>query len=257
MRENETESYMQEQEANREPISTPASSSTRLNYLPGLDGVRAMAVIAVLLYHADLGVYGGYLGVESFFVLSGYLITTLLLLDIQNHGRVRLQTFWLRRARRLLPALFVMVAGSLAITAILLPDEFAALMRDAFAAIAYVTNWYLIASGQSYFDAAERPPLLQHLWSLAIEEQFYLIWPLLFAALMRFVRARGTLVLTLIIALGSAALMWWLYDPGADPSRIYYGTDTRSAGLLLGATLAFVWRPGRLPASTQRGTGIA
>jgi peptidoglycan/LPS O-acetylase OafA/YrhL/CubicO group peptidase (beta-lactamase class C family) len=253
----QTESYMQEQEARVQPLDTPPAASMHLNYLPGLNGLRALAVIAVLLYHADLGIYGGYLGVESFFALSGYLITTLLLLDIHNHGRVRLQAFWLRRARRLLPALFVLIASALAIAAVLLPKEFASLTRDGLAAIAYVTNWFLIASGRSYFDAAERPPLLQHLWSLAIEEQFYLVWPLLFAASMRFVRARGTLVLTLLLALGSAALMWSLYDPGADPSRIYYGTDTRAAGLLIGAALAFVWRPGQLPASTRRGAGIA
>src|SRR4051794_618281 len=105
---------MQAQELKTEPASTAAPEATRLTYLPGLDGIRALAVLAVLLYHADLGVYGGYLGVESFFVLSGFLITTLLLLDIQNHGRVRLKNFWLRRARRLLPALFVMIAGVLA-----------------------------------------------------------------------------------------------------------------------------------------------
>ena len=116
-----------------------------------------------------------------------------------------------------------MIAGALALTAIVLPNEFASLTRDALAAIAYATNWYLIASGQSYFDAAERPPLLQHLWSLAIEEQFYLFWPLLFAASMRFVRTRGTLALTLLMTAGSAALMWWLYDPGADPSRMSMG----------------------------------
>src|SRR3954469_4946250 len=144
---------MQTQRTLIEPIDTPAAAAPRLVYLPGLNGVRALAVIAVLFYHADLGAYGGYLGVESFFVLSGYLITTLLLLDIQNHGRVRLKAFWLRRARRLLPALFVMIAGALAITPILLPNEFASLPRDALAAITYVMNWDLIAIGQSYFDA--------------------------------------------------------------------------------------------------------
>src|SRR5262245_21883058 len=165
---------MQAQRTNIESTSTATPESTHPAYLPGLDGVRALAVIAVLPYHANLGIYGGYLGVESFFVLSGFLITTLLLLDIRNHGRVRLKAFWLRRARRLLPALLVMIAGGLALTAVLLPDELASLTREAFAAITYVTNWYLIGSGGSYFDAAERPPLLQHLWSLAIEEQFYL-----------------------------------------------------------------------------------
>jgi peptidoglycan/LPS O-acetylase OafA/YrhL len=203
---------MQAQERKTEPDSTSTPEATRLTYLPGLDGIRALAVLAVLLYHAGLGVYGGYLGVESFFVLSGFLITTLLLLDIQNHGRVRLKSFWLRRARRLLPALFVMIAGVLALTAILLPDELASLTRDTLAASVYVTNWYLIGSGRSYFDAAERPPLLQHLWSLAIEEQFYLIWPLVFAASMRVVGARGTLAITLALGLWSATLKWWRFQ---------------------------------------------
>src|SRR5215216_1043770 len=238
---------MQAQEANIQPTNTPATAPTRLAYLPGLDGVRALAVIAVLLYHADLAIYGGYLGVESFFVISGFLITALLLLDWHSHGRVRLKVFWARRARRLLPALFITLAGTLALTAILLPDELAGLTRDALAAIGYATNWYLVAGQRSYFDAALRPSLLQHLWSLAIEEQFYVVWPLLFAAGMRFLRARGLLALTLLAAIASGALMAALYDPGADPSRIYYATDTRAAALLLGAALALVWAPGRTP----------
>jgi peptidoglycan/LPS O-acetylase OafA/YrhL/CubicO group peptidase (beta-lactamase class C family) len=219
-----------------------------LPYLPGLDGVRALAVIAVLLYHAGLNLHGGYLGVESFFVLSGFLITALLMLDWQKFGRVRLKAFWMRRARRLLPALFVTLAGTLTLTAVLLPNELGALTQDTLAAIGYATNWYLVASQQSYFDAIERPSLLQHLWSLAIEEQFYIVWPLIFAAGMRFLRARGLLALTLLAMFASGALMAALYDPGADPSRIYYGTDTRASALLLGAALALVSAPGRTPA---------
>ena len=131
------------------------------------------------------------------------------------------------------------------------------LARDTLAAVAYVTNWYLIARQQSYFDAVERPSLLQHLWSLAIEEQFYILWPLVVAVGMRFLRASGLLALTLVAALASAVLMAALYDPGADPSRIYYGTDTRASALLLGAALALVWAPGRTPALAHRRVGVA
>ncbi|MEN9936172.1 MAG: hypothetical protein RLZZ387_2751 [Chloroflexota bacterium] len=234
---------------------TEEGSPAHLPYLPGLDGLRALAVAAVLLYHADLPVYGGYLGVESFFVLSGFLITGLLLLDWQQGGRIDLKRFWVRRARRLLPALFLLLAGTLVLTAALLPGELVTLGHDTLAAVTYVTNWYLIAGEQSYFDAIERPPLLQHLWSLAIEEQFYVIWPLVCAVGLRFLRRRGLLALTLLAAAGSAWLMAALYDPGADPSRIYYGTDTRASALLLGAALAMVWVPGRVPAAGSRRVG--
>jgi peptidoglycan/LPS O-acetylase OafA/YrhL/CubicO group peptidase (beta-lactamase class C family) len=162
-----------------------------------------------------------------------------------------------RRARRLLPALLLTLAGTLVLTAFLLPDRFAELTRDTLAALGYITNWYLIAREQSYFDAVERPPLLQHLWSLAIEEQFYVVWPLIVAVALRYVRARGLLALTLVAALASAVLMAALYEPGADPSRIYYGTDTRASALLLGAALALVWAPFRSPAAGRRRVGVA
>ncbi|HEX9374576.1 MAG TPA: acyltransferase, partial [Roseiflexaceae bacterium] len=152
----------------------------RLPYLPGLDGLRAIAVLAVLLYHADLPwMPGGFLGVEVFFVVSGYLITGLLLAEREQTGRVNLGAFWLRRARRLLPALFALLAATLAFAVLFLPDEVAGLRGDVLAALGYVTNWGLIFSQRSYFETVGRPPLLQHLWSLAVEEQFYLLWPLL------------------------------------------------------------------------------
>jgi peptidoglycan/LPS O-acetylase OafA/YrhL/CubicO group peptidase (beta-lactamase class C family) len=236
--------------------STSDAAQAHVPYLPGLDGLRALAVIAVLLYHADLGIYGGYLGVESFFVLSGFLITAILLADWRAHQRIHLKAFWARRARRLLPALLLALAGTLVLTALLLPDRLAELTRDTLAALGYATNWYLIAREQSYFDAVERPPLLQHLWSLAIEEQFYALWPLIVAVALRFLRVRGLLALTLIAALASAILMGALYEPGADPSRIYYGTDTRAAALLLGAALALLRAPGR-DATPSRRVGVA
>ena len=235
------------------------TGDVRLSYLPGLDGLRAFAVIAVLLYHAELTwIRGGFLGVEVFFVISGYLITTLLLTEWHQQGRINLVGFWLRRARRLLPALYLLLVVTLAFAVVFLPGEVARLRDDALAAFAYVTNWYLILGEQSYFETVGRPSLLQHLWSLAVEEQFYLLWPLLLTvalwgvSLMRhWQRRRLALYIALAIALagaaGSALLMATLYQPSVDPSRVYYGTDTRVAGLLFGAALAFVWVPGRIP----------
>jgi peptidoglycan/LPS O-acetylase OafA/YrhL len=228
----------------------------RLSYLPGLDGLRAFAVTAVLLYHAELPwIRGGFLGVEVFFVISGYLITTLLLTEWHQQGRINIVGFWMRRARRLLPALYLLLVVTLAFAVVFLPGEVARLRDDALAAFAYVTNWYLILGEQSYFETTGRPSLLQHLWSLAVEEQFYVLWPLLLTVALwgvaaprrRWRRRRLALCIALAGAVGSALLMATLYQPGVDPSRVYYGTDTRVAGLLFGAALAFVWVPGRIP----------
>ncbi len=219
----------------------------RLPYWPGLDGLRALAVIAVLLYHANPDwLPGGFLGVEIFFVISGYLITSLLIAEWREQGSIDLKAFWLRRARRLLPAVCLMIALVLAWAVIFLPTEVAGLRSDALAAIGYVTNWYLIFSQKSYFESVGRPSLLRHLWSLAVEEQFYLLWPLLLISMLRVGHARSarrTLLVVLMGVVASTTLMGMLYQPDMDPSRVYYGTDTRSAGLLLGAALAFVWAP--------------
>jgi peptidoglycan/LPS O-acetylase OafA/YrhL len=226
----------------------PAVTEVRLSYSPGLDGLRAIAVMAVLLYHADLGwIPGGFLGVEIFFVISGYLISALLLAEWRRTGRIDLKDFWLRRARRLLPALYVLLVAVLAFALVFLPGEVARLRDDALAALGYVTNWYLIVGQESYFEAVGRPSLLQHLWSLAVEEQFYLIWPMVLAGALGFGATRRgpgrVLALAVFGAAASAALTALLYVPGADPSRIYYGTDTRATGLLCGAALAFAWSP--------------
>ena len=223
----------------------------RLPYLPVLDGLRALAVTAVLLYHADLRwIPGGFLGVDVFFVLSGYLITSLVLAEWRHRGSIDLKTFWLRRARRLLPALYVLLVVTLTFAVVFLPGEVAELRGDVLAAFGYVTNWYLIFQHQSYFEAVGRPSLLQHLWSLAVEEQFYLLWPLVLAVGLgvgatRW-RYRRMMYLALGVATASAALMALLYRPDVDPSRVYYGTDTRATGLLCGAALAFLWVPERL-----------
>lgn len=227
---------------NESPTGRPGG--TTLSYLPGLDGMRALAVIAVLLYHAGLGwMPGGFLGVEVFFVISGYLITALLLAEWRQRGTIDLKAFWLRRARRLLPALYLLLVGTLTYAVLFLPGEVARLRDDVVAALGYVTNWLLIFSQESYFEAAGRPSLLRHLWSLAVEEQFYIVWPLLLTVGLMFLPRRYWMPAVLGGAVVSAVLMAVLYQPNMDPSRIYYGTDTRAAGLLFGAALAFVWAP--------------
>jgi peptidoglycan/LPS O-acetylase OafA/YrhL len=227
-----------------------------LPFLPGLDGLRALAVIAVLLYHAEGWLPGGFLGVEVFFVISGYLITSLLLSERRQTGRTDLRAFWLRRARRLLPALFVLIVAVLVYALIFLPQEVAGLRGDALSGAGYVGNWYLIFENKSYFASLGRPSLLRHIWSLAIEEQFYLVWPVVFALVSGRLGRRSILVVAVAGAVASAVLMAVLYQPGGDPSRVYYGTDTRLSGLLIGAALACLWPAGRLHTWAQRLPGV-
>ena len=228
----------------------------RLPYMPGLDGLRALAVAAVLLYHAGLPwIPGGFLGVDVFFVVSGYLITSLLLAEWGARGQVDLKVFWLGRARRLLPAAFLVIAATLAFAVAFLPGEVAGLRSDALASFGYVNNWYLIFEHESYFEAVGRPSPLRHLWSLAVEEQFYVLWPPLLAVglgmgALRY-RRRRLLSAVVVGAAASALLMAVLYRPEVDPSRVYYGTDTRAAGLLVGAALAFLWAPWRAPGRVE------
>ena len=213
-----------------------------LPYVGGLDGLRAFAVVAVLLYHAGVAaVPGGFLGVDVFFVLSGYLITSLLLAERERTGRIDLLRFWARRARRLLPAAVLVVVASVAAIAILHPREAGPLRGDAIASLFYVNNWHQILAERSYFDAFERPSLLQHLWSLAVEEQFYLLWPLALGACLSALGRGRTVAVTLVAGVCSAVFMAFLFQPGTDPSRVYYGTDTHAVGLLVGALLAFAW----------------
>jgi len=207
-------------------------------YLPALDGLRALAVLSVIAFHAELRHFGGgFLGVEVFFVVSGYLITSLLLHEQQQTGHISLPRFWLRRARRLLPALFVLLLATLALSLTLAPDSVAATRTDSAAALFYVSNWWQVLNHHSYFMDVERPPLLLHLWSLSVEEQFYLVWPLAVALIGRGAK-RWVLRVALLGGVASALWMAWLFDPSLDPTRVYVGSDTRSSGLLLGAALA-------------------
>lgn len=230
-----------------------------MGYLPGLDGIRALAVIGVLLYHADLGwIRGGFLGVDVFFVLSGFLITSLILEELDRSGRVNFGRFYLGRARRLLPALLLMLIVVGAIVAIWYRDAAYQFARDSLASALYVNNWWYIATDLSYFESIGRPPLLTHLWSLAVEEQFYLIWPFIAFLAYRSFRRKGVGILALLLALLSTAWMIALsvsqgLPDFADPSRAYFGTDSHAMGLLIGAALATFWRPGRLSATVTPG----
>lgn len=232
----------------------------RVGYIPALDGLRALAVVAVILYHGGVDwMPGGFLGVDVFFVISGYLITSLLLRDWREEGRIRFGRFYLRRARRLLPALFLMLVVVALYAILFLPDTVSQLRGQTIAAIFYVENWYLIYEKVSYFIAVGRPSMLQHVWSLAVEEQFYLIWPLVFSFLLaRWGKQRDRLVAVVIaMAIASALLMAVLYKPYTDPSRVYFGTDTRASTMLIGTALAIVWTPWRLTRRTGRTAPLA
>jgi peptidoglycan/LPS O-acetylase OafA/YrhL len=237
--------------------------SGRLAYLPALDGLRAVAVTAVVLYHLDVPwAIGGFLGVDLFFVISGFLITTLLLREHDDEGRIGLRSFWVRRFRRLAPPMVVMTAATILATRLWgLPEQWSSVRTDAVAALAYVANWRFVLAEQSYFDALLGPSPLLHTWSLAVEEQWYLLWPVAMIGLVWLWR-RGHRVLPLATitaaAVASAVWMGVLYQP-TDPSRVYYGTDTRAQQLLVGAALAWLvhLRPGLGVIGARRATAWA
>ena len=214
----------------------------------GLDGVRALAVLAVIAFHQRNPIVpGGFLGVDIFFVLSGYLITDLLVAQRDAAGRIDLRNFWIRRARRLLPPLAVMLLAVTAAVAVLAPDQASALRPALLGALSYTSNWWQALHQQSYFATFGPPPPLRHLWSLAIEEQFYLIWPAVLTVVAASFSSRGKrAAVAWLGAAASAAAMAVLYAPGSDPSRVYYGTDTHASALLVGAALALTWPLARL-----------
>lgn len=228
-------------------------------YRPGLDGVRAVAVLGVIAYHVGAPwLPGGLLGVGVFFTLSGYLITSILLRTWDEHGSLKLGHFWLARARRLLPALGLVLAAVLVATALSSPRELAGVAKQALFAAFYAANWADIATSNDYFAATGLQSPLDHLWSLSVEEQFYLAWPLLVWAMLVWGRGRRTVVGigSLILASGSFVLLAFLASPSFDNTRAYVGTDTRAGGLLLGAALAAWWRGGiystKTPQQAQR-----
>ncbi|MCU1460079.1 MAG: acyltransferase family protein [Acidimicrobiales bacterium] len=213
-----------------------------LAHMPALDGLRGVAVAGVLAFHLGR-LTGGYLGVDAFFVLSGFLITSLLLAEHATAGTIHLAAFWARRARRLLPALLVvLVAVAFAATVWVAARDLGRVRDDGLATLFYIANWHSISAGHGYWASFETPSLLQHTWSLAIEEQFYVVWPLVVVAVLRIGRGslRVLLAVTAALAATSAAAMVFLHHRGGDPSRVYYGTDTRVAAILMGAALAIV-----------------
>jgi len=237
-----------------------ADSPAVSGYYPALDGIRAFAVAAVVLFHAGVtGVSGGFLGVDTFFVLSGFLITSLLLTERLRTGRIGLTAFWMRRVRRLIPGLLVMLAATVMTGHYLLDgDELGLLRTDALAALGYVANWRMIFRGTGYVAATAIPSPLQHTWSLGIEEQFYLLWPVLVAGLLGWLAVRkARWILAICCAVGAIASAWLcahLYQPDSI-SRAYYGTDTRAQALLVGAALAAVLAPATAGPTVRRRTG--
>ena len=230
----------------------PSWQTRKLGYLPGLDGLRAVAVGLVLAYHLGYSrAAGGYIGVELFFVLSGWLVCALLVNEHQRTDRIALRDFWVRRARRLLPAVGVVVAGTLAWASVAQPERLAELRDQAVAAVGYHLNWRLIVDHKSYFEAAGGPSALEHLWSLSIEEQFYLVFPLLCGLVLVRTGRKHAVALALAGAVAATVLRFALAG-GGDPTRLYFGTDTRAAGLLAGVALGLFWTPNRLRAHTGR-----
>ena len=221
------------------PTENPPDRNA-LRFVPGLDGLRGVAVLAVMGFHAGLGpVSGGLLGVDMFFVLSGFLVTSLLLSEHARTGTIRLLAFWGRRARRLLPALFVLLIGIGAYARWVgggVPP--AQLRGDALFTLGYAANWHFIASGQNYFVRFGAPSPLLHTWSLAVEEQFYLVWPIIVLVMLRRFGPRGVGWAAAVIGSASAALCAGLYLTGASIDRLYYGTDTRAQSIMVGAVLA-------------------
>ena len=223
--------------------SDSSKSASYVPYNPGIDGLRAIAVLAVIAYHSGITRFsGGFLGVEIFFVISGYLITALLLGEYESNQRIDIKRFWSRRARRLFPALIAYIGGATAL-AYLTARDVIPTKGEILTALGYVYNWFSIFQDVSYTDGFERKNFFHHLWSLAVEEQFYLFWPLLLWGLLSLVGKRITFILVIGGIIGSSVLRWALYEPFSDPLRVYYGTDTRASALLIGAAVAFMWRP--------------
>ena len=246
-----------------------------MGYQPGLDGLRALSVVAVILYHGGFSwMHGGFFGVEVFFVVSGYLITMLLIEEQEKNGGVSLSQFWIRRARRLFPALFTMLAAIAAWTAVFgTAEQTSQLRNDLPWSILYVNNWAQIVGDVPYFQPGD-PPLLRHLWSLAVEEQWYVVWPLVFTFFLAGKRPDRVVKWLAVAIVAVMALTWWVQRGGPAPidgpigfldgaDRVnfnYLSTFTRAGGLLLGATAAFVWRPWRSEAAfhaPSRGLDIA
>lgn len=217
-------------------------------YMVGLDSLRGLAILGVILYHINFNwMPGGFLGVTVFFVLSGYLITDILAIEWKRNKRIDLKNFWIRRARRLLPGMLVMLVIVIAWITIFHSSLLGKMRGDSLAALLYFSNWWYIYHKLSYFESFNQISPLTHFWSLAVEEQFYVVWPFIISLAFYFIKKKSHIILFILLgAMVSALAMAILYEPGADPSRIYYGTDTRAFSLLIGAALALIWPSSRL-----------
>ena len=221
-----------------------------MGYEPSLDGIRAFSVVAVMLYHANIAwLPGGFLGVEVFFVVSGFLITSLLIEERESTQRINLKQFWIRRARRLLPALFVMLSATAICVAFYATDSAPDFRRDVFPSLGYFSNWWQIFAVDTPYFAASSLPVLRHLWSLAVEEQWYLMWPLLFTFVFgaKWMRPKisGVVLVVCSGAVMAATALRFVQDNETRTNFLYLSTLTRSSGLLLGAAVAMLWRPWR------------
>ena len=227
-----------------------------LPHLAGLDGIRGLAALAVLLFHAGVAwLPAGFLGVDVFFVVSGFLITALLISERERSSDSDLAQFWMRRARRLLPVLALVLIVTTVYAALMLGDTLGQHLHDVLMAAVYFTNWDLILRGVSYFEMFERPSQLRHLWSLAVEEQFYIVWPIVFVVVMRFLNLRWLWCIVAALAVMSLIWMVVLFTPGTDPSRVYFGSDPRAFTILIGVAVGLVWKPWRF--TWDRSVGIA
>jgi peptidoglycan/LPS O-acetylase OafA/YrhL len=229
-----------------------------IQYIPAIDGLRAIAVMAVLFYHLGFKwIPGGFLGVDLFFVISGYVITRLLLDSIERSGGLDLRAFYLARIRRLLPALAFMLITTAIAVGIWAPDTIKRFLIDTPFALTGSMNWWLVGHHLDYFEAIGRPPLLQHTWSLAVEAQFYLLWPLILLFILKFFGKKRVSIAALSIATFSGiALMLVSFSLDASSaskvSHVYFGTDTHSIGLFLGAALAVSWIPQNFKSEVSR-----
>ncbi|OFE16865.1 lipopolysaccharide modification acyltransferase [Humibacillus sp. DSM 29435] len=230
----------------RQPGAPLGEGSSRrisrgMAHIAGLDGLRALAIVAVLVFHLNASwLPGGFLGVDVFFVVSGFLITSLLVHEKRRTGRIAFSQFWLRRARRLVPALVLCVVTSVLIARLVSGDLLVSIGRQILGALTFSTNWVEITAGSSYFDQTA-PQLFMNFWSLAVEEQFYLVWPFVTLGLLAVASSRLRVASALAIGAGSSVLMALLFDPAGDSTRVYYGTDTHLMGLMIGAAIAFAW----------------
>ena len=224
----------------------PTAGARGLPHLSGLDGIRGLAALAVVLFHA--GVWwlpAGFLGVDVFFVVSGFLITSLLISERERSGNTDLAQFWLRRARRLLPVLALVLIVTTIYAVLVLQETLSQHLHEVLMAAIYVTNWDQIIRGVSYFEMFERPSQLRHLWSLAVEEQFYIIWPVVFTVVLRLLNLRW--LWCIVAAVGALSVIWMvmLFSPGDEPSRVYFGSDARAFTILIGVAVGLYWKPWR------------